>query len=255
MSELVFEINQSAGTEISVRLENTSIPLIWCPAGDFYFKTNKNHPDVNAHKITFEQGFWMGQMPITQNIWKAVKGRMFRCIDEPENGKTPVEGLSWHEAVRFGELLTNKLRLSNVLSDRQIIRLPTESQWEYACRAGTETRWFFGNDEKLLEDFAWFQRNSNNTLHEAGLKKTNQWGIYDLYGNVSEWCLEDFYKYKKTIGSLSELQDLSGIKPVRGGNFESRAEECTSTSKRLILKDNPFVEETGFRIVVCADLE
>ena len=96
----------------------------------------------------------------------------------------PIIGISWYDAVAYCKWLSEKT------GDKY--RLPTETEWEYACRAGTETKWSFGDDEKELEKHAWYNKNSDNTTHLVGEKLPNPWGLYDIHGNVWEWC-EDWY--------------------------------------------------------------
>lgn len=126
--------------------------------------------------------FEMQQTTVTQKQWKEVMGSNPSRI---KGDDLPVTNVSWYEAKEFCR------RLSEKTGD--VYRLPTEAEWEYACRAGSQRQWCFGNDEKKLEEYAWYYKNSDNTIHPVAQKKPNTWGLYDMHGNVWEWC-EDEYK-------------------------------------------------------------
>jgi sulfatase modifying factor 1 len=176
------------------------------------------------HPVTISKPFYMQTTEVTQGQWKEVMGT------EPWKGKSFVkEGanyaatyISWDDAVAFCKQLSEE--------EGKTYRLPTEAEWEYACRAGTQTTWSFGNDEKQLGDYAWYDKNAKyldeKYAHEVGLKKPNPFGLYDMHGNVFEWCHdyfeEDYYKQ-------SPAQDPPGptsgsFRVLRGGSwfFNSR---------------------------------
>jgi formylglycine-generating enzyme required for sulfatase activity len=129
----------------------------------------------------------MGKYPVTFDEYDMY------CEDENKEkpsdrgwgrGKRPVINVSWHDAVAYCKWLSEK--------SNQNYRLPSEIEWEYACRAGTTTKWSFGDDEKELKKYAWYNDNSNGSTHEVGLKESNDWKLHDMHGNVFEWC-EDWY--------------------------------------------------------------
>ncbi len=126
-------------------------------------------------------------------------------------GRRPVINVNWHDAIAYCEWLSQK--------SGQIYRLPTEAEWEYACRAGTDTKWSFGDDEKELEKYAWYSKNSESKTHPVGEKLPNPWGLYDMHGNVWEWC-EDWYDKDKDT------------KVLRGGSWNDLAFR-TRSSLRL----------------------
>ncbi|MBL7223739.1 MAG: formylglycine-generating enzyme family protein [Candidatus Brocadiae bacterium] len=144
-------------------------------------------------------------------------------------GKRPVIMLSWYHAMIFCKWLSRKTG--------KTYRLPTEAEREHAARAGTTTAYFFGDDPDGLEDYAWYDEISDDGTEEVGGKKPNPWGLYDIYGNVSEWCL-DFYG-KDTYATRAKANPFDGTKPLdrgtvhvaRGGAWDSLAEECRSAAR------------------------
>jgi sulfatase modifying factor 1 len=170
------------------------------PAGTFMMgspETEKDHADdEHQHKVTISKAFYMQTTEVTQGQWKEVMGT------EPWKGESDVrEGanyaaayVSWDDAVAYCKKLSVK--------EGKTYRLPTEAEWEYACRAGTKTMWSFGNDKKVLGDYAWYGKFAldidGSYPHQVGLKKPNPFGLHDMHGNVYEWCHdyfgEDYYQ-------------------------------------------------------------
>ena len=131
----------------------------------------------------------------------------------------PIHGVSWKGANEFCEKLSSKTGMP--------VRLPTEAQWEYACRAGTRTAFFFGNDPNDLTDYGWTMENSSDRTHPVGLKKTNPWGLYDMCGNVWEWCHDWYAPLDKGTGPVTDptgpnKSDL-GAHVLRGGAWHTDA--------------------------------
>ena len=135
--------------------------------------------------ITFRHPFAMAKHEVTQELYEAVVGKNPSKWQGPRNS---VEMVSWQEATEFCRLATAELRKRKMLGDDAEIRLPAEAEWEYACRAGTATRYSFGDDAKNLGDYGWFDGNAKGNDPPVGKKMPNAWGLYDMHGYVWEWC-------------------------------------------------------------------
>ena len=130
-------------------------------------------------------------------------------------------------------------------------RLPTEAEWEYACRAGSSSTYCFGDDLSLLGEYAWYRENAEGVTHNVGTKKPNAWGLYDMHGNVWEWCLDRYaedYTATATDGSAYSVENKNG-RVLRGGSYKAEAEKCTSTS-RINLGSGGRNYFIGFRVLI-----
>jgi len=189
------------------------------PAGTFMMGSSTDTLNEYKHKVTISRPFYMQTTEVTQGQWMAV------METEPWFGKANVvEGpnyaasyVSWNDAVAYCKKLNKK--------EGKTYRLPKEAEWEYACRAGTTTTWSFGNDEKVLGDYAWYIENAEDTgeqyAHQVGQKKPNAFGLYDMHGNVFEWC-RDYYgeDYYKQSPKKDPMGPASGpFRVLRGGSW------------------------------------
>ena len=211
-----------AGEERDFNLtDDVTITMCWIPAGEFEMGAYEDEQEAGndeypQHEVNIDYGFWMGKYEVTQAQWEAVMGSNPSYFDGANH---PVEQVSWNDIQGFEADLDGAFRL------------PSESEWEYACRAGTETRFYWGDDPDYDEigDYAWYSSNSNNQTHDVGQKRPNAWGLYDMSGNVYEWC-EDWYhgNYNGAPDDGSAWNDNGSYRVFRGGDWAYLAQRCRS---------------------------
>ena len=196
-----------------------------------------------VHQVEISQPFYLGQHEVTQEQWHAVMG------DRPSLFSScgfdcPVEHISWNEVQAF-------IRRLNSLAGGFIYRLPTEAEWEYAARAGTQTAYSFGDEVDDLETYAWYDDNAGDETHPVGQKQPNAWGLYDMHGNVWEWVSD---RYGRDTYSADPVIDPTGPSEgfwqiMRGGSWRSSARTCRSAYRAVGSQDDRSVT-VGFRLVV-----
>ena len=205
------------------------------------------------HQVRLTKPFWIGRHPVTQAEYEAVMG------DNPSDFKgprRPVENVDWHQAMAFCAKLTERARAAGCLLEGFVFRLPTDAEWEYACRAGTTSAFNDGSDctkptgkDPALERLGWYDKNSGNETHLVGEKQPNAWGLHDMHGSVWEWCLDGQRKFT----SKAQTDPLGPEAPdarrgVRGGSGWSGAGLCRSAS-RGALGPGRRGRFLGFRLV------
>lgn len=196
--------------------------------------------ELPRHAVTFNKPFYMGSLTVTQAQWKAVMG-----YDPSENKgpNHPVETVSHDDARLFIEKL-------NAGEATRTYRLPSEAEWEYAARAGSQSTYCYGPEVSRLPQYAWFQVNSGGATHPAGRLRPNDWGLYDMHGNVHEWCADwyarDTYAASPSGHPLGPRQGVARV--LRGGDWGSGAWYCRCAIRSLSSpqRRSPRV---GFRIV------
>ena len=164
----------------------------WIPSGRIAIKVPYSEEKRLVH---VKNGFWLGQVLVTQEAYTEVMGTNPSHTDTDTGGEVfnlPVNRVSWLDAVEFCKALTALAKISGKLPEHHEFRLPTEVEWEYACRAGTTTDYYFGDDPTELHEHAWYVVNSLRRIHPVKMKAPNPWGLYDLYGNVREWVGNSF---------------------------------------------------------------
>ena len=187
-----------------------------------------------AHPVTLTQGFWMAETPCTQALWAAVMGK------NPSHFKSsldlPVENVSWDDTQVFLQ------RLNEAVPGLEA-RLPTEAQWEYACRAGTDDARYGSQD-----DVAWYGKNSGAKTHPVGKKPANAWGLYDTLGNVWEWC-HDWYGAYDMAHAYDPIGPAEGsYRVLRGGSWSLNARFVRSAF-RYSLEPGIRFDYIGFRLI------
>ncbi len=226
----------------------TGPAMIPIPGGRFLMG-DKGQPDATPHEVAVS-AFLMDSTLVTQSQYQKVMGANPSRWKGADN---PVEQVRWSDAVRFCNKRSELegLRPCYDLStwkcnfDNDGYRLPTEAEWEYACRAGTSTPYFFGADASKLGDYAWFDKNSGGHPRPVAQKKPNPWGLYDLGGDLWEWC-NDFYKvdyYKDSPPTDPRGPDAGQTKVVRGGSWRAGAEMCSSAYR---YNENPGYADVCF---------
>ena len=253
--------HRKAGDTITLDLINgVALDLIWCPEGSFWMGSQDSelghHPIEVWHRVTLTQGFWIGKFPVTQEQWEVLMGSNPSCF-ETSGKEAPVEMVSWEDCQNF---LTRLQPFTENLFPKMHVRLPTEAEWEYACRAGTETalnngKWLTNIDHTCpsLDTVGWYDENSGRTTHTVGQKKPNPWKIFDMHGNVWECCADWFDDYPSG-DTENPPGPASGVGHViRGGSWDSLAVYCRSSFRNFFdLKWGIRRNCIGLRVVVAA---
>jgi formylglycine-generating enzyme required for sulfatase activity len=218
-----------------------TLPLVLIPPGEFDMGSpageDGRSDNERLHRVTIAEPFWIGQCEVTQEQWRAVMG------DNPSNfkgDKNPVENVSWDMCKDFVGRL-------NARGGKGRFALPTEAQWEWACRAGSSARFSFGDRDGDLGEYAWYSSNSANATHPVGQKKPNAWGLYDLYGNVWEWLASpysDRYDGSETRGADAGVGD----RVLRGGSWGYLPWTLRSADRNWNVPSYRY-DRVGFRVV------
>ena len=231
--------------------------LIDIPAGKFMMGSpagEKGRTKYNEEQVavTLTKPFGLGKTEVTRGQWQQVMGT------EPWDGKydnhlqadkdSPATYVNWNEAATFCQKLTDLERMAGKLKANEAYRLPTEAEWEYACRAGTTTAYSFGDDESKAGEYAWFKGNTKDVgdphAHKVGMKKPNPWGLYDMHGNVKEWCSD--WADAKISGGTDPVGPEGGLyRRDRGGSAGVSPSRSALRGSR-----DPSVRwgNTGFRV-------
>ena len=195
-----------------------------------------------AHKVTLTNHFELGVYEVTQEEYERVMGTN---PSQFKGARNPVEQVSWDDAVEFCRKLS---ALPAEKSAGYVYRLPTEAEWEYACRAGTTTVYSFGDSAAQLGEYAWYIDNSGNATHPVGGKKPNAWGLYEMHGNVWEWC-QDWYGDYPSGAATDPTGPSSGSGRVhRGGSWNGNFERCRSANRFRGTPDYRSYSQ-GFRVL------
>jgi formylglycine-generating enzyme required for sulfatase activity len=222
------EIQLSGAT--GVRME-----FVLVKRGSFRMGDPQGGSDEKPRDVAIAKDFWMQTTEVTQAHWEVVMNtKPWLSSSVPH---LPVEGVTWDEAQKFLEKVNAMAR--DQLKGRRLA-LPTEAEWEYACRAGTSTRWSFGDDETKFDLHGWNALNSARSPQPVGKKAANAWGLFDMHGNVAEWCADEAGK---------AADDAPALRHIRGGSWNERPANCRSSKrdKSAPTTSNAFL---GFRAIL-----
>ncbi|MCE8423946.1 MAG: formylglycine-generating enzyme family protein [Candidatus Methanoperedens sp.] len=202
--------------------------FVLIPAGEFDMGSASNDVDRKpneepVHRVKLSSALYFGKYEVTQKQWYDVMGT------SPSNysgNDLPVEQVSWNDAQEFIKKLNEKEGINKY-------KLPSEAEWEYAARAGTKTRYSFGDSYSNLGDYAWYNDNSNSKTHQVGRNKPNEWGLYDMHGNVWEWVQDKWHDdYNGAPNDASSWERGDGLIRVgRGGGWSGSAGDCRSAAR------------------------
>lgn len=216
----------------------------WMPPGSFQMGSPESEEgrypgeEDPRHAVRLTRGFWLGETPCTQAQWEAVMGEN---PSENKGDTLPVENVSWTMSQEFCEGLNSRIKNGGFLDPEAVFRLPTEAEWEYACRgeAGKDSAFSDGSActeptglDPALDRLGWFSENSEEKTHPVAGKEPNERGLYDMHGNVWEWCLDGWRKYedkeqKDPVGP----QEKGALRVLRGGSAWSNARNCRSACR------------------------
>ena len=251
----------SDNKNFTIQLSDTvSLDMIWIEPGTFMMgspddELGRDSEKETLHEVTLTTGYWVGKYEVTQSQYEAVMGtnpsRNYGVGDD-----YPVYYVSWNDAMDFCDKLTETEKAAGRLPGGYEYTLPTEAQWEYACRAGTTTA--LNNGKNLsdmdecpeMDEVGWYGYNSDRTSHPTGEKKPNDWDLYDMHGNVQEWCLdwgEDEYPTSPVVDPTGP--EIGYYRVLRGGSRSNRAYACRSAYRTYFGSDYT-ANNVGFRIVL-----
>jgi formylglycine-generating enzyme required for sulfatase activity len=222
-------------------VESIAVPMIWVKPGAFEMGSSSGSSDETPHMVTLTQGFYLGQHEVTQAQWQKMMG------SNPSSSKgadRPVETVSWTDVTSFCDKLTALERRARRLPAGMSYQLPTEAQWEYACRAGTKTRFAFGDE--LTELDANFGESGGETT-DVGKYPANGWGFYDMHGNVWEWCVDWYGDYPRGATRDPLGPAVGSYRVTRGGSRYDVANDARSADRGWYVPADS-VSTLGFRL-------
>ena len=225
--------------------ETLALQLI--PAGEFLMGSGpgtdeRSERESPLHRVQISAPFYMGKFPVTQAQWEAVMGSNPAHFQGA--GTLPMETVSWEACVAFCEALSQK--------SGQQVRLPSESEWEYACRAGGETIFSFGDNWEVLPDHAWYRDNAGGRSRPVGLKPGNAWGLHDMHGGIDEYCQDIWHPTYDGAPADGRAWTEGGereYRVLRGGSWYDEGRFCRSPHRNYYQYQTP-TEDHGLRVVV-----
>lgn len=236
---------RARGDELSHEIINSiGMSLRLIPAGTIAMGSQYSRVGgTPLHTVTISEPFFIGIHEVTNAQWQETRGQLpSRWIDSDH----PVENVSWEDAQEFCRTLS---ALPRERQAGRVYRLPTQSEWEYACRSETVSEYSFGDEGSLLGDFGWYESNSAGRTHAVGKKLPNKWGLFDMHGNVSEWCVDGANAH--SVGAVTDPVYISGDtnRILRGGSYNSPAVDCTSSHPDHAERSKGY-DWRGFRVAM-----
>lgn len=238
-----------------VQKNSIGIELVLIPAGEFAMgsplsEKGRYYDEGPVHPVRITKPFYLGATEVTQGQWKAVmRTEPWKGKDNVKEGDNyPVVHVNWYEAVEFCRRLSNH--------ERKKYRLPTEAEWEYACRAGSQTMYSFGDSEDELSQYGWHDGNAwdacEKYAHRIRQKAPNGWGLYDMHGNVWEWCSDWYGAYPSARVSDPQGPRIGSYRVGRGGGWGNRLANVRSAYRGRSLPTSRD-DSLGFRVACNAD--
>ncbi len=228
------------GTEMDFRLILPGSFMM----GSSEVEKDREKDEGPQHKVTIKKPFYIGVYEVTHAQWKEVMGQIRDNAGFlGSNFDGPMQTTSWIECMEFIEKL-NAMKLGK-------FRMPTEAEWEYACRAGTDTRFHWGDDPNYeeIDEYAWYDVNAEGRSHEVGEKEPNPWGLYDITGNVYEWCSDWYAPYSAELQTDPTGPEDGECKVFRGGEWFNPAQNCRSAFRGKFSSES-WLYFGGLRLVM-----
>ena len=234
--------HQAGDVKTLVLPGGAKMEMVWCPPGEFMMGSpvteEGRYDNEMQHLVRLTKGFWLGKYPVTQAQWQSVMG------NNPSHFKgevRPVENVSWDDFQEFLKSVNASLKYG--------VRLPTEAEWEYACRARTTGS--YGGTGRL-DEMGWHAGNSGMTTHPVGQKRPNAWGLFDMHGNVWEWCNDRYGNYP--LGTVSDPTGPAsgGTRVLRGGSWYNGARDCRSAYRR---RNDSDIRSYNYGFRLCCSAE
>lgn len=226
------------------------VPVVWANANNMSFvlippgEFEMESVDVSPrHRVHITRPFYLSVTQVTQSQYARAMGANPSFFKEDNR---PVEQVSWDQAMAFCQRLS---QLPEGRTGSRTYRLPTEAEWEHACRCGTTTKWHAGDDPAGLDRVAWYLDNSGRKTHPVGQKEPNAWGLHDMYGNVWEWCSDWFGEYPAATATDPTGAVTGSNRVLRGGSWRGNARDCGSASRQGQTPAEQSVS-VGFRVAI-----
>jgi formylglycine-generating enzyme required for sulfatase activity len=246
-----------AGLWVEMTIKGVVSRMRWIPPGRFLMgspvtEKGRWNDEGPQHEVVMSRGYWLGETPVTQALWQAVMD------DDPSKFKgptRPVEQVSWEDAQRFMAVLNEPIESTDgdeeaSEADGEYFRLPSEAEWEYACRAGTIGATYVGGREAALDVIAWWSGNSEGETHPVRLKQPNAWGLHDMLGNVLEWCMDASQDYSADSSVLVDPMTVGSQgdhRVCRGGGWDRDA-GYVRAAYRVAYRPVYRYDDLGFRL-------